>query len=84
MPSTAGAITLTRMSAAALRQAFFQLPESEQASLLDDLIVGSCDAAWEVRLAPEMEDRVDAVERGEMNLHGADEVMREMRSRLRP
>lgn len=84
MPSTAGAITLTRMSAAALRQAFFQLPESEQAALLDDLIVGSCDAAWEARLAPEMEDRVDAVERGEMNLHGADEVLHEMRSRLRP
>jgi len=36
-----------RMSAAALRQAFFQLPASEQAALLDDLIVGSCDAAWE-------------------------------------
>ncbi|WP_184209166.1 hypothetical protein [Prosthecobacter dejongeii] len=44
--------------------------------------MGSCDAAWEARLDPEMEDRIDAVERGEMNLHGADEVMREMRSRL--
>lgn len=72
------------MSAAALRQAFFQLPESEQAALLDDLIVGSCDAAWEARLAPEMEGRIDAVERGEMNLHGAHEVLHEMRSRVRP
>jgi hypothetical protein len=72
------------MSAAALRQAFFQLPESEQATLLDDLIVGSCDATWEARLAPEMEDRVDAVERGEMNLHEAKDVMGVMRARLHP
>lgn len=72
------------MSAAALRQAFFQLPASEQAALLEDLIVGSCDAAWEARLAPEMEARVDAVERGEMRLHEAGDVYGEMRARLRP
>jgi len=72
------------MSAAALRQAFFQLPASEQAALLDDLIVGSCDAAWEARLAPEMEARVDAVESGEMRLHEASDVFGEMRARLRP
>lgn len=72
------------MSAAALRQAFFELPAAEQAALLDDLIVGSCDAAWEACLAPEMEARVDAVERGDMRLHEAAEIFGEMRIRLRP
>ncbi|MEN3941606.1 hypothetical protein WJU23_09970 [Prosthecobacter sp. SYSU 5D2] len=72
------------MSAAALRQAFFQLPESEQATLLDDLIVSSCDATWEARLAPEMGGRIDAVERGEMNLHEAKDVLGIMRGRLHP
>lgn len=72
------------MSAATLRQAFFQLPESEQAALLEDLIVGSCDATWEASLAPEMEDRIDAVERGEMNLHEAKDVLGVMRDRLHP
>ena len=58
--------------------------EFNQAALLDDLIVGSCNAGWEARLASEMEDRLDAVERGEMNLHEAHEVLDEMQSRLRP
>ena len=72
------------MSSAALRQAFFQLPESEQATLLDGLIIGSCDATWEARLAPEMEDRIDAVQRGEMNLYEANDVLGVMRARLHP
>lgn len=33
------------MSAAVLRQAFMKLPALEQAPLLDDLIISSCDAA---------------------------------------
>lgn len=72
------------MSTAALRQAFFELPVSEQAVLLDDLIVGSCDAAWEARISAEMEERVDAVLLGEMSLHRADDVFAEMRQRLNP
>ncbi len=71
------------MSTATLRQAFFALPDSEQAALLDDLIVGSCDAAWETRISAEMEERVDAVLRGEMSLHSADSVFAEMRQRQR-
>lgn len=71
------------MSITALRAAFFELPATEQAALLDDLIVASCDAAWEARLAPEMEARVDAVQRGDMALHDADDVFDEMRTRLR-
>ena len=70
------------MSSAALRQAFFQLPAVEQAALLDDLIVGACDVTWEARIASEMEERVDAVRRGEMGLHEADAVYGEMRARL--
>jgi hypothetical protein len=54
------------MSAAVLRQAFMKLPALEQATLLDDLIISSCDAAWEARIANEMEERVDAVNRGEL------------------
>jgi tRNA A37 N6-isopentenylltransferase MiaA len=60
------------MSTALLRQAFMQFPAQEQASLLDDLILSSCDAMWEAGLAEEMEDRVDAVERGEMKLHASE------------
>jgi hypothetical protein len=60
-----------------------QLPAFEQATLLDDLIVSSCDAAWEAGLAGEMEERVDAVERGEMKLHSADSVLSELRDRFR-
>ncbi len=37
---------------------------------------------WEVSLADEMEQRVDAVERGEMKLHDADGVFAEMRRKL--
>ena len=70
------------MSAADLRQAFLQLPVLEQASLLDDLIVSSCDATWEARMSDEMEARVDAVNRGEMSLHPAGDVFAEMRERL--
>ena len=70
------------MSTALLRQAFMQLPALDQASLLDDLILSSCDAAWEAGLAGEMEDRVDAVERGEMKLHAAEGVLTEMRDRM--
>lgn len=54
------------MSAAVLRQAFMKLPALEQATLLDDLIISSCVAAWEARIANEMEERVDAVNRGEL------------------
>lgn len=79
LPQIAGAVTLQRMSVAALREAFSQCPESEQTPLLDDMIVGSCDATWEARLAPEMEDRIDAVQRGEMKLHEAKEVLGVMR-----
>jgi hypothetical protein len=64
-----------------LRQAFFALPVSEQATLLDDLIVGSCDAVWEARISSEMEDRIDAVLRGDMSLVSADSVFRQMRQR---
>ncbi len=71
------------MTAAVLRQAFHQLPALEQASLLDDLIIDSCDATWEARLANEMEERVDAVTRGEMALHPASDVLTELRGRLR-
>jgi hypothetical protein len=71
------------MSTAALRQAFFALPDSEQAALLDDLIVGFCEAAWEARISGEMEDRVEAVLRGEMSLHSTDSVFEEMRQRQR-
>ncbi|GEM_PF-1502974 len=71
------------MTAAVLRHAFFQLPALEQAALLDDLIVNSCDATWEVRLGHEMEDRVDAVERGEMRLLEAAGVFQELRGKLR-
>jgi hypothetical protein len=70
------------MTAIDLRQAFLQLPAFEQASLLDDLIIQSCDATWEARLANEMEDRVDAVERSEMALHPASDVLTELRGRL--
>ena len=70
------------MSSAALRQAFSQLPAAEQATLLDDLIVSACDATWEARIADEMEQRVDAVQRGEMTLHEAEAVYGEMRARL--
>jgi hypothetical protein len=70
------------MSAADLRQAFLQLPVLEQAALLDDLIVSSCDATWEARMGDEMEARVDAVNRGEMSLHPAGDVFAEMRERL--
>lgn len=52
--------------------------------MLDDLIVSACDAAWEARVASEMEERVDAVERGEMRLREAADVFQEMRGRLRP
>ncbi|MBE7497895.1 MAG: hypothetical protein HS117_23375 [Verrucomicrobiaceae bacterium] len=69
------------MTASALRHAFLQLPAVEQASLLDDLILSSCDAAWEERIASEMEERVSAVERGEMTLHEAASVFHDMRSR---
>lgn len=72
------------MSGADIRQAFFQLPASEQAALLDDLIIGSCDATWEARVAPEMEARVDAVLSGEMLLCEEAEVFGEMRARLHP
>lgn len=65
------------------RGSFFQLPVSEQAVLLDDLIVGSCEAVWEARLGSEMEERIDAVERGEMPLYEAADVFDEMRARLR-
>jgi len=71
------------MTAAVLRHAFLQLPALEQASLLDDLIVSACDATWEARVASEMEERVDAVERGEMCLREAADVFQEMRGRLR-
>lgn len=71
------------MTAAVLRQAFLQLPALEQASLLDDLIISACDAAWEKRVASEMEERVDAVERGEMRLREAADVFQEMRGRLK-
>ncbi len=70
------------MSSAVLRQAFLQLPVLEQAALLDDLIVSSCEATWETRIASEMEERVDAVERGDMPLHDAGAVFAEMRQRL--
>ena len=66
------------MSAAVLREAFLQLPALEQATLLDDLIISSCDATWEARIAHEMEERVDAVNRGDMALHSADSVFGEM------
>ncbi len=71
------------MSAAVLREAFLQLPALEQATLLDDLIISSCDATWEARIAHEMEERVDAVNRGDMALHTADSVFAEMRERFR-
>ncbi|MBB5034737.1 hypothetical protein [Prosthecobacter vanneervenii] len=71
------------MTASVLRQAFLQLPATEQASLLDELIIDSCDAAWEARLAGEMEDRVDAVEHGEMKLHSASDVLTELRGMSR-
>jgi hypothetical protein len=71
------------MSVADLRQAFMKLPALEQASLLDDLIISSCDAAWEARIAHEMEERVDAVNRGELVLHSADSVFAEMRGRCK-
>lgn len=70
------------MSAAVLRQAFMKPPALEQATLLDDLIINSCDAAWEARTANEMEDRVNAVNRGELVLHSGDSVFAEMRGRL--
>lgn len=70
------------MSAAVLRQAFMKLPALEQATLLDDLIIISCDAAWEARIANEMEERVDAVNRGELMLQSADSVFAEMRGRF--
>ncbi len=69
------------MTAAALRHAFLKLPAVEQASLLDDLILSSCDAVWEERVASEMEERVSAVEGGSMRLHEAGAVFHEMRSR---
>jgi hypothetical protein len=70
------------MSAAVLRQAFMKLPASEQATLLDELIISSCDAAWDARIANEMEERVDAVSRGDLMLHSADSVFAEMRGRF--
>lgn len=72
------------MTVAALRQAFMQLPAVEQASLLDDLIVSSCDATWEERIASEMEERVSAIEGGSMRLRESADVFQEMRARLRP
>jgi len=69
------------MSVESLRKAFFELPVSEQATLLDDLIVSSCDAVWDARIFSEMEDRIDAVLRGDMSLVSADSVFREMRQR---
>jgi hypothetical protein len=59
-----------------------KLPALEQATLLDDLIIISCDAAWEARIANEMEERVDAVNRGELMLQSADSVFAEMRGRF--
>ncbi len=50
---------------------------------LDDLIISSCDATWEARIAHEMEERVDAVNRDEMSLRSADSVFSEMRDRFR-
>jgi hypothetical protein len=51
--------------------------------LLDDLIISSCDAAWEARVASEMEERVEAVNSGELALHSADIVFAEMRGRCK-
>ena len=71
------------MTATALRHAFLQLPASDQASLLDDLILSSSDAVWEERVASEMEARVSAVEAGSMRLHEASAVFQDMRSQFR-
>lgn len=36
-----------------------ELEYKKQATLLDDLIISSCDAVWEVRIANEMEEPVE-------------------------
>jgi hypothetical protein len=62
------------------------LPPEDQAELLDELLVlthREPDPEIEKAWAAEIEKRISAVERGEVELFDADEVLTEARERLR-
>lgn len=67
-----------------IAQAAMKLPAAERAVLIDQLLRSldrpdpGIDAAW----AAEAEARIDAIDRGEMPMYSAAEVIAELRARL--
>lgn len=61
------------------------LPQDEREVLIAALLatLDPPDPDWEAAWIKECEDRIDALERGEMETIDADEVMAELRAKLR-